>query len=218
MKRASLAFVTVRQPSERMRSDPTRTCGAVSIRSVTDEELVLLAQQGDTSAFDQLVIRHEKSVYRAALAALRAPEDAKDVVQDAFVIAWSKLRRFRGDASFKTWLLTIAWNRATNHRRMQLKWWRRSAPMSDVRRPVAAGDAPDENLRMRQLQGTIARVIEGLTPKLRDAFLLVQSEEYEYKDIATMLGISEGTVKWRVSEARRRIKAQLVELGYLDAR
>ena len=56
------------------------------------------------------------------------------------------------------------------------------------------------------------------TPKLRDAFLLVRSEEYEYKDIASMLGISEGTVKWRVSEARRKIKVQLAELGYLDAR
>ena len=217
MNRDNLAFARIRQLSEGMRSDPTRTWGAVSIRSVTDEELVLLAQQGDTSAFDQLVIRHESSVYRAALAALRAPEDAKDVAQDAFVIAWSKLRRFRGEASFKTWLLTIAWNRAMNHRRMQLKWWRRSAPMSDVR-PVATGDAPDEDLRMRQLRGTIARVIDGLTPKLRDAFLLAQSEEYEYKDIAAMLGISEGTVKWRVSEARRKIKAQLVELGYLNAR
>jgi len=188
----------------------------VSIRSVTDEELVLLAQQGDTSAFDQLVIRHEGSVYRAALAALRAPEDAKDVAQDAFVIAWSKLRRFRGDSSFKTWLLTITWNRAINHRRMQLKWWRRSS-VSDVRL-VAAGEAPDTDLRTRRLRRDIEQAIEALTPKLRDAFLLVQSEEYEYKNIAAMLGISEGTVKWRVSEARRQIKEQLAELGYLDAR
>jgi RNA polymerase sigma-70 factor (ECF subfamily) len=184
---------------------------------VTDEELVLLAQQGDTSAFDQLVVRHEASVYRAALAALRAPEDAKDAAQDAFVIAWSKLRRFRGDASFKTWLLTIAWNRAINHRRMRLKWWRGSAPVNDVRL-VAAGHAPDEDLRIRELRRNIELAIEALTPRLRDAFLLVQSDEYEYKDIAAMLGISEGTVKWRVSEARRKIKRQLAELGYLDAR
>ena len=207
----------LRQLSERTRSDPTPTWAAVSIRSVTDEELVLLAQQGDTSAFDQLVVRHERSVYRAALAALRDSEEAKDVAQDAYVIAWSKLRRFRGDASFKTWLLTITWNRAINHRRMQLKWWRRSAPVSDLRL-VAAGEAPDADLRSRRLRRDIEQAIEALTPKLRDAFLLVRSEEYQYKDIATMLGISEGTVKWRVSEARRKIKVQLAELGYLDAR
>ena len=187
----------------------------MSIRSVTDEELVLLAQQGDTSAFDQLVVRHEASVYRAALAALRVREDAKDVAQDAFVIAWSKLGRFRGAASFKTWVLTIAWHRAINHRRMQLKWWRRTSPMSD--RLVMVGAAPDDDVQVHQLRRTIERAIERLTPKLRDVFLLVQSEEYEYKDIAAMLGISEGTVKWRVSEARRKIRIQLAELGYLDA-
>jgi RNA polymerase sigma-70 factor (ECF subfamily) len=64
---------------------------------VTDEELVLLARQGDTSAFDQLVVRYQSAVYRAALAALRVPEDAEDAAQEAFVRAWSTLKRFRGE-------------------------------------------------------------------------------------------------------------------------
>jgi RNA polymerase sigma-70 factor (ECF subfamily) len=184
---------------------------------VTDEELVLLARQGDTSAFDQLVIRHQAAVYRAALAALRVPEDAEDVAQEAFVSAWSTLGRFRGDASFKTWVLTIAWNRASNRRRMRMNWWRLTAPLTETLLVVASGDAPDEDVRSRELRTHIGRAIETLTPKLRDAFLLAQAGEYEYDEIGAMLRIPVGTVKWRVSEARRKVRARLAELGYVDA-
>ena len=66
---------------------------------MTDEELVLLARQGDPDAFDQLVARHQSAVFRAALAALRVREDAEEVAQDAFIRAWRALDRFRGDSS-----------------------------------------------------------------------------------------------------------------------
>src|SRR5215216_5581931 len=73
---------------------------AESTACVTDDELVLLARQGDPDAFDQLVIRHQSAVYRAALAAMRVPQDAEDVAQDAFVRAWRSLGRFRRESSF----------------------------------------------------------------------------------------------------------------------
>jgi RNA polymerase sigma-70 factor, ECF subfamily len=196
-------------------ADPTGLPVEVSVVCVTDEELVLLARQGDTGAFDELVIRHQAAVYRAALAALRVPEDAEDVAQEAFASAWSTLERFRGEASFKTWLLTIAWHRAINRRRMRLNWWRRTAPLTDSLRALASGDAPDEDLRSRELRVHIGRAIETLTPKLRDALLLAQSGEYSYEEIGAMLRIPEGTVKWRVSEARRRVRQRLALLGYV---
>jgi RNA polymerase sigma-70 factor (ECF subfamily) len=196
-------------------ADPTWTRGRGSICSVTDEELVLLARQGDTSAFDQLVVRYQSAVYRAALAALRVPEDAEDVAQEAFVRAWSTLTRFRGEASFKTWLLTIAWNRAINRRRLRMNWWRRAAPLTDTLILVAAGDTPDADLRSRELRTHIGRAIEALTPKLRDALLLAQSGEYAYDEIGAMLSIPQGTVKWRVSEARRKVRQRLAALGYV---
>jgi RNA polymerase sigma-70 factor (ECF subfamily) len=182
---------------------------------VTDEELVLLARQGDTGAFDELVVRHQAAVYRAALAALRVPEDAEDVAQEAFARAWSMLKRFRGEASFKTWLLTIAWNRAINRRRMRITWWRRAAPLTESIAQVASGDAADDDLRSGELRAYIRRAIETLTPKLRDALLLAQSGEYTYEEIGTMLTIPEGTVKWRVSEARRKVRQRLAALGYV---
>jgi len=185
---------------------------------VTDEELVLLARQGDPDAFDQLVVRHQSAVYRAALAALRNPADAEEVAQDAFVRAWSNLNRFRGDSSFKTWLLTIAWNQAMSRRRRLTGWFRSAASLDDVAEPVDAGRRQDAAVHDAQLQRHARQAIQALTPKLRDALLLSQSGDYGYDEIGAVLGIAVGTVKWRVSEARRRVREQLAVLGYVDAR
>jgi RNA polymerase sigma-70 factor (ECF subfamily) len=197
--------------------DPTPRLLTGSIRCVTDDELVLLARQGDTAAFDQLVVRHQVAVYRAAMAALRNTDEAEEAAQDAFVRAWSHLRQFRGEASFKTWLLRIVWRRAVSRRRRLLGWWRRSSSVEEVAAIAVAHERADEQMRDSDLRGHIARAIDGLTPKLRDAFLLASSGDYKYDEIAAMLSIAEGTLKWRVSEARRRVKRRLSELGYVHA-
>ena len=169
------------------------------------------ARAGDGDAFDQLVTRHQVAAYRAALAALRNPEDAEEATQDAFVRAWSGLHRFRGDAAFRTWILTIAWNCALSRRRRVARLWRRQAPLAEAT-GLAGASAADSGL-----QGHAAQAIAALSPKLRDALLLAQSGDYDYEAIGRMLKIPVGTVKWRVSEARRRVRARLAELGYVDA-
>jgi RNA polymerase sigma-70 factor (ECF subfamily) len=73
---------------------------------VSDVDLVARARQGDPAAFGELVERHQTAVFRAALAALGSHADAEDAAQDAFLLAFRRLDTFRGDASFKTWLLT----------------------------------------------------------------------------------------------------------------
>src|SRR5262245_30691579 len=108
-------------------SHPTSADGARSISRVTDEELVLLARHGDPDAFDELVARHQSAVFRAAMAALRVREDAEEVAQDAFIRAWGAIGRFRGDSSFRTWMLRIVWNRAISRRRSLSSWLRRAA-------------------------------------------------------------------------------------------
>lgn len=185
---------------------------------MTDEELVLLARQGDTGAFDELVVRHQGAVYRAALSALRLREDAEEVTQDAFVRAWSGLRRFRGDASFKTWVLTIVWRQAISRRRNVMHWWRRRDRIEDAPPIQDLRSRADDATRDRELRSHITAAIEALTPKLRDTLLLVQAGEYEYDEIGAMLRIPVGTVKWRVSEARRLVRARLAAMGYVDAR
>jgi RNA polymerase sigma-70 factor (ECF subfamily) len=183
---------------------------------VTDEELVLLARQGDTSAFDALVVRHQTAVYRAALAALRRPDDAEEVAQDTFVRAWLKIQQFRARSSFKTWILTIAWNRAMSRRRSLTAWWRRVLPLEEARIVHGKELAPDDAVGNRELHASVSRAIEALTPKLRDTLLLAQSGEYQYEEIALMLKVPVGTVKWRVTEARRKVRQRLVDLGYAD--
>jgi RNA polymerase sigma-70 factor (ECF subfamily) len=185
---------------------------------VTDEELVLLARRGDADAFDQLVARHEAAVYRTVLAALRVPADAEEVAQDAFVRAWRSLDRFRGDASFRTWVSTIAWNCAMSQRRRTFNWWRRTVSIEDASDLATSQPDAQQRLGGRELKAQIAGAIEALSPKLRDALLLAESGEHGYDEIGRMLKIPVGTVKWRVSEARRKIRVHLAARGYVDAR
>ena len=96
-----------------------------SIPGVSDAELFEQARAGDRAAFGELVERHQQAVFRAAFAALRSREDAEEVAQEAFIAAFQKLGSFRGEASFKTWVLTIAWNRAMDRRRRAGEWLRR---------------------------------------------------------------------------------------------
>jgi RNA polymerase sigma-70 factor, ECF subfamily len=199
----------------------------VSTLSVDDDELVARARDGDADAFGQLVGRHRTAVYRAALAAVGSHPDAEDAAQDAFVVAYRRLATFRGESTFKTWLLTIAWHQAINRRRALSRMWRlltTSSPSSADHRDaestiarIASGDpTPERTAEQSQLLEIVQRAIRGLPPPLRDALLLVQSGEYAYGEIAAMLRVPLGTLKWRVSEGRRRVKADLARKGYGD--
>jgi RNA polymerase sigma-70 factor (ECF subfamily) len=196
--------------------DRTNATPAGSIGCVTDDELVRLAQAGDTVAFDQLVVRHQAAVFRAALAALRVPEEAEEAAQDALVRAWQKLGAFRGDAAFRTWLLTIAWNRALSRRRSIVAWFARRAPIEAADHVRGDGNGPSEALHEQELARHVAAAIEQLSPKLRDALLLAQSGEYGYDEVAAMLRVPVGTLKSRVFDARRQVKQRLAALGYVS--
>ena len=190
---------------------------------VSDADLVTRARQGDPAAFGELVDRHRAAVYRAALAALGSPADAEDAAQDAFLLAYRRLDGFRGDASFKTWLLTITWRQAINRRRSLTSVWRRMVtPRTEDEAETAmaglaaGGPSPAQAAEQEQLRRAIRDAIRALTPKLRDALLLAQAGEYTYQEIGEMLHAPVGTIKWRVSEARRVIRKRLQERGYGD--
>jgi RNA polymerase sigma-70 factor, ECF subfamily len=195
----------------------------VSTDGVTDVDLVARARRGDAAAFGELVDRHRAAVYRAALAALRSPADAEDAAQEAFLLAYRRLDSFRGDASFKTWLLTITWHQAINRRRSLGSVWRMlvhpktedeaDAVMAGV---ASGGPSPEQTTAGAELRRGIRDAIRALSPTLRDALLLAQAGDYSYEEIGAMLGAPIGTIKWRVSEARRAIRKWLKERGYSD--
>lgn len=175
--------------------------------------LVSAARAGDREAFGALVSIHERVVVRTALAALGSREDAEDAAQDAFVTAWRKLDGFRGDSTFKTWLLTITWRKALDRRRARRLWWSRQGASWSEPAPIetfATTDASPEHLTLARDLADRARLeIARLSPKLRDALLLAVTGEHRYDEIATLLGIPTGTVKWRVGEARKQLTARL---------
>lgn len=191
---------------------------------MTDDDLVARARQGDTAAFGELVLRHQAAVRRAALAVTGSATDADDVAQEAFLLAYKRLRSFRGAASFKTWLLTIAWNQAINRRRTTARWWRRIVDVADAESSALAFGTsscspalpatPEDLAAGGQLRNDIRRAIAALPRKLRDALLLAQSGEYTYDEMSAMLGTPAGTIKWRVSEARRAVRASLRARGH----
>ena len=194
---------------------------------VSDLELVRLAQAGDSGAFGELVERNRRAVFRAALAAVGSAAEADDVAQEAFVTAWRKLAGFRGDAQFRTWLLSITWRKAIDRRKSLSRLLRFTAAASRdeagddlfdvVERVPSSERAPDAFLESRELQRDIRKLVRSLPRKLRDALLLAGTGEHTYEEIGTMLETPVGTVKWRVAEARRVLKRKLTAMGYLDA-
>lgn len=178
--------------------------------------LVASAQTGDQAAFGALVAMHERIVFRTALAALGSREDAEDAAQEAFVMAWRRLSGFRGDSTFKTWLLTITWRKALDRRRSRKLWWSRQITSfggDDDASPldgIAADDpSPEHAALSKNLADRAKDEITRLSPKLRDALLLAASGEHRYEEIAKLLDIPLGTVKWRVAEARRLLTIRL---------
>lgn len=182
-----------------------------------ERALVAAAARGDREAFGALVLLHERVAVRTALAALGRQADAEDAAQDAFLLAWRKLPAFRGDASFRTWLLTIVWRQALAKRRVRQRWWQRFVPVAadgeDAERFVARlasnEPGPEQQTVDRSRARETAAAIARLSPKLRDTLLLAASDEHSYDEIARLLGVATGTVKWRVAEARRLVTQRI---------
>jgi RNA polymerase sigma-70 factor (ECF subfamily) len=191
-----------------------------------DLELVRRAQAGDVQAFGDLVERNRRAVFRAALAAVGSATEADDVAQEAFVTAFQKLQGFRGEAAFKTWLLAITWRKAIDRRKSVTRWMQRlvspahseetGEEWNPMDRLAAGGQSQEDELVTSDLQRRLKPLIASLPKKLRDALLLAGSGDHTYEEIGQLLKIPTGTVKWRVSEARKVLKQKMTAMGYTD--
>jgi RNA polymerase sigma-70 factor (ECF subfamily) len=179
---------------------------------VTDGELVAQARGGESAAFGELVTRHRTAVYRTALAALRSPADAEDVAQEAFVLAFRRLDGFRGESSVRTWLVTIAWRLALTRRRSLVRRLRQLAGWDEHATGRSRAPSPETQLLDADRLACVRRLIEELAPKLRDTLLLAAGSQLSSEEMAAALGVPPGTVRWRVSEARRQLREKLSRL------
>jgi RNA polymerase sigma-70 factor (ECF subfamily) len=185
-------------------------------------QLAARARQGDRDAFCALVDLHQRAARRVAAAALGNLEDADEAVQDACLTAWRRIDKLAEPAAFRAWLLRITWRKALDRRRSLSGWMkriRRDRGDEDddlLDRIPAAAAGPDAALLARERDRALATMIRSLPARLRDPFLLAASHEHRYEDIAAMLGMPLGTVKWRIAEARRVLRDKLQRVGFGD--
>lgn len=175
------------------------------------------ARAGDREAFGRLVRRHQRRVYAAALHILGNHGDADDVAQEAFVRAFRGLASFDGRADFFTWLYRITINTALNALRSEKRGnvlaQRGGAEAGHLGgRPEALGQDVSDPARKLRDSTEVTRVLDaiaGLSASLRVTLVLATIEELPHKQIAEILDIPEGTVAWRVNEARRLLRERL---------
>ena len=165
---------------------------------------VRLAQQGDHDAFGQLYRLHAGRVYALCLRMAGDAVEARRLTQDVFVRAWERLRLFRAESAFSTWLHRLAVNVVLADRRAAGRRERRVAPASDVPEPDAAarGGWLEDRLDLE-------RAIAQLPPGARAVFVLHDVEGYGHEEIAAMTGIAAGTSKAQLHRARRLLRRAL---------
>jgi len=182
-------------------------------RSETDAALVARARTGDYAAFEQLVGRYRNDVFALAYHFVRDREEAWDISQEVFIKAHHGLRGFRGEASFKTWLLRITANQckdAFKKRRLATV-----ALNEDLRGREAPSNlfSPRRALEAREIGEAIDAAVASLPPKHRLAFVLREYEGLSYDEMAQTMRCSLGTVMSRLHHARKKLQHSLIRMG-----
>jgi RNA polymerase sigma-70 factor (ECF subfamily) len=176
---------------------------------VDQAELVAAAKAGDSRAFEELVRVTYTDVYTLAFRLTGNEEDARDVVQDAYLRAYKGLKRFRGDARFSTWMYRITANCAntamSKRARTRHEELDEDSPLSDTRPENDPEQAADAEL----LRARLNEALEELPPRLRAVVVLRDVYDLPHQAIADELGISEAAAKVRLHRARRRLRERL---------
>lgn len=189
--------------------------------SACEHLLVARAQLGDKYAFDLLVRKYRYSIFRIISLRTGGSSDADDVVQDAFIRAYHAISRFRGEASFYTWLYRIALNVANTHyhrhghdtfRPLTEDFEEQDACYSCSALPLA--DTPESSLHCKQMALALSNALDNLPAQFKKAFDLREIDGLSYEQIARHLGCPVGTVRSRIFRAREIIDKCLNRFGH----
>ncbi|QDV65298.1 RNA polymerase sigma factor [Crateriforma conspicua] len=178
-----------------------------------ESDLITDALSGNRDAFATLVRRNQDRLFASMIQVTGSPDEAEEVVQEAFIRAFVKLDTFQQNSQFFTWLYRIAFNTAlTRRRRQKVKISLDQARESAGHELTATTDAVDENL-LRAERVTMIRVaMARLSEDHRSILVLREMEGHDYEKIAEILCISIGTVRSRLNRARRQLKQHLEQL------
>ena len=177
----------------------------------TDAELARGALAGDVRAQRALVDRHRDALYRLARTATGDPEEALDVVQEAFLAAFGALHRYDPARSLRGWLAAITLNKSRDWMRRQKVRRFLRLPGSDDAALLVRDEAPlpDEVAQQRDALAITARAVAALPPNLKDVLLLRTTEGLSQTETALALGVSEKAVETRLYRARQKLAAVL---------
>lgn len=191
--------------------------------TLTDEQLVARAKEGDTDALEALFLRYRQPVFRMVYRSVQNTDDAEDIVQDVFLKAFEHLHTFREQCRFSTWLMRIALNlctdRARSHKRreelLQREADHKLAWMTHPNPPE-----PEEIVQQNAFHEAFYDALNRLPEHHRQLIIMRDLEEMEYETIAEILNTTVGGVKLRVMRARRAFKVLLEpllrELGEIE--
>jgi len=187
-----------------------------SLHALGEQELVQQARNGDHAAFEELVHRYDRKIFRLARHITQNEEDAEDVLQETFLKAFANLGQFQGHSKFYTWLVRIAVNESL----MKLRGRKGDKTVSldeplrteqDVLpREIAAWDEnPEQRLGRAEMNAILTRAIDSLSPGFRAVFLLRDVEELSTEETAAALSLSIPAVKSRLLRARLQMREKL---------
>lgn len=171
--------------------------------------LVTAARSGDRSAFDELVKATYTDMYTLAYRLTGNEEDARDVVQDAYLRAFRGLRRFRGDARFTTWMYRITANCASTHLAKRARTRHDDLDDEFDLVDIAPAHDPERQAEAGYERDRIARALSELPPRLRAVIVLRDVYDLPHESIAAELGITEAAAKVRLHRARRKLRERL---------
>jgi RNA polymerase sigma-70 factor (ECF subfamily) len=183
-----------------------------------DEELVASAQKGDRRAFEELVERHKHKAYHIAFGFARDREEAKDLSQEAFLKAFTNLKKFDGRSSFYTWFYRILVNLCLDYKRRQKRApadefdetvEHQVEPSHEPRMPIS----PDQHVFAGQFSRKVGIALEALPAKQRTAFILKNHQGLSIKEISEMMQTAEGTVKVHLHRAVTSLRQRLAEFA-----
>ncbi len=167
----------------------------------TEDGLAAQAASGDAAAFRVLLTQNYDRVFRVVYSVVRHQSEAEDITQEIWSALPKKLKQWRGDAKFSSWLHRIAVNAAKDSLRKSASRARAVEGFAEMQ-SLTEGEVADTQRRLSWLQAALAT----LSDDLRETAALTLGEEMNFAQAAEVLGVAEGTVAWRMSEIRKRLK------------
>jgi len=185
---------------------------------LNDTDLIIQAQKGDQSAFEELVYRYDRNVLSITIKYASNEDDAKDLYQEVFIRVYRGIKNFKFQSEFSTWLFRITTNvcltyksRSKEHLRVSIdkNFDDEENEISTSKELVYDGSSPEEISSGESLGEIVNAAVESLSPKQKMTFVLKHYEGYKIREIAEMMNCKEGTVKKYLFDATKNLRKKL---------